>query len=140
MINWNTCQRKYGDPRLEKNMILWDVPEELQISEALPKVIYLNKDLIEPLSRALTNLKENGLAGELKSWDGCFNVRMVRGSTSSMSLHSWGVAVDVNASENGLGQVPQLSPEFVACFTAAGFDWGGNFTRKDGMHFQLSGI
>ncbi len=140
MINGNTCLKKYGDPKHEKNMILWNVPDELQISKAVPERIYCNLDLVEPLSKALANLKENGLESELKTWDGCFNIRKVRGSTTSMSLHSWGVAIDVNASENGLGQEPQLSPEFVACFTSAGFDWGGNFNRKDGMHFQLAGV
>jgi hypothetical protein len=57
-----------------------------------------------------------------------------------MSLHSWGLAIDVNAFENGLNQTPKLSAGFVKCFTDAGFDWGGTWQRKDGMHFQLSKI
>jgi hypothetical protein len=57
-----------------------------------------------------------------------------------MSLHSWGIAIDVNAAWNGLGKEPTLTPEFVKCFTDAGFDWGGTWKRKDGMHFQLSNI
>jgi len=42
--------------------------------------------------------------------------------------------------ELGLNKEPQLSKEFVNCFTLAGFDWGGTWTRKDGMHFQLKSI
>ena len=57
-----------------------------------------------------------------------------------MSLHSWGIAIDVNAFENGLNQIPKLSPGFVKCFTDAGFEWGGTWKRKDGMHFQLAKI
>jgi hypothetical protein len=57
-----------------------------------------------------------------------------------MSLHSWGLAVDLNAFENGLGKEPKLSPGFVKCFTDAGFDWGGTWKRKDGMHFELAKI
>ena len=76
---------------------------------------------------------------ELKTWDGCFNIRKKRG-LSSMSLHSWGLAVDVNAFENGLGQNPKLSKEFVECFTSSGFEWGGFWKKKDGMHFQLAKI
>ena len=77
---------------------------------------------------------------ELKTWDGCFNIRKQRGSLLSMSLHSWGVAIDVNAAWNGLGKVPQLTPAFVKACKDAGFDWGGEWKRKDGMHFQLSKI
>ena len=76
---------------------------------------------------------------ELKTWDGCFNVRRKRG-LKSLSLHSWGIAIDVNAAWNGLGKEPTLSKEFVQCFIDAGFDWGGTWTRKDGMHFQLKTI
>ena len=57
-----------------------------------------------------------------------------------MSLHSWGIAIDVNAAWNQLNMTPTLSPEFVKCFIDAGFDWGGTWQRKDGMHFQLKSI
>jgi hypothetical protein len=57
-----------------------------------------------------------------------------------MSLHSWGIAVDVNAFENGLGKDPKLSKAFVKCFTDAGFNWGGVWRRRDGMHFELAAI
>ena len=57
-----------------------------------------------------------------------------------MSLHSWGIAIDVNAAWNGLDKTPVLSAGFVKCFTDAGFDWGGRWTRKDGMDFQLAKI
>jgi hypothetical protein len=57
-----------------------------------------------------------------------------------MSLHSWGIAIDVTAFENGLGKEPKLSSGFVKCFTDAGFEWGGTWKRKDGMHFELAKI
>ena len=41
-----------------------------------------------------------------------------RGNADSMSLHSWGVAIDVNAAWNGFGKKPTLSTGFVKCFTA----------------------
>jgi len=50
------------------------------------------------------------------------------------------INVDVNAFENAMGKEPKLSSGFVKCFTDAGFDWGGNWKRKDGMHFQLAKI
>lgn len=139
MVTSQQALRKYGPPS-ESNpfMTLWDVPGHLEIG-VIPKKIYCNRDLIMPLALAFTNLIRTGHVNELKTWDGCFNIRKKRG-LNSMSLHSWGIAVDLNAFENGLGQTPKLSPGFVKCFTDAGFDWGGNWTRKDGMHFQLKSI
>jgi hypothetical protein len=138
MVTSAQCLKKYGDPDKESNMTLWDVPTELEIG-VIPKRIYCNKDMVAPLTNAFQNLIDTGKVNELKTWDGCFNKRKKRG-LSSMSLHSWGIAVDVNAAWNGLNMTPKLSAEFVKCFTDAGFDWGGTWKRKDGMHFQLSKI
>lgn len=139
MICSNDCFKKYGTPTTNnKWLTLWDVPTNLEIG-VIPKRIYCNKDLIEPLSRVFKALIETGNVKELKTWDGCFNIRQIKGS-SAMSLHSWGIAVDINAFENQLGMIPRLSDGFVLCFTQNGFDWGGNFSRKDGMHFQLQKI
>jgi hypothetical protein len=138
MVTSQQALKKYGDPTLEKSMIVWDVPTNLEIG-VIPKKLYCNKDMVAPLTQAFTNLISTGKVSELKTWDGCFNIRKKRG-LSSMSLHSWGIAIDVNAAWNGLNKIPQLTPGFVKCFTDAGFEWGGIWTRKDGMHFQLAKI
>lgn len=139
MITSNECLKKYGEPSASnKCMVLFDVPVELEIG-LIPKRIYCNKDLVKPLTTAFKNLISTGRVAEIKTWDGCFNIRKKRG-LSSLSLHSWGLAVDINAFENGLNQEPKLSKAFVECFTDAGFDWGGTWKRKDGMHFQLSSL
>jgi len=138
MITPIDCLRKYGEPQKEKNMILWDIPTELEIG-VIPKKLYCNKDIIEPLRKAFKNLIDRGFVKELKTFDGCFNIRKQRGA-KSQSLHSWGIAIDVNAAWNGLGKKPVLSSGFVKCFKDAGFDWGGDWKRLDGMHFQLSSI
>jgi len=135
LLTSSDCFKKYGAAELEKNMVLWDVPTELEIG-VIPKKIYCNKDMVKPLALAFQNLIKTGCVKELKTWDGCFNIRKKRGSTST-SLHSWGVAIDVNAAWNGFGKKPQLSAVFVKCFTDAGFDWGGVWSKPDGMHFQL---
>jgi len=142
MVTSAQCLKKWGDPALVENelkyMTVWDVPTHLEIG-VIPKKLYCNKIMIAPLIQAFTNLIDRGFVKELKTFDGCFNVRRKRGLTT-MSLHSWGIAIDVNASWNGLHKTPQLSAGFVKCFTDAGFDWGGTWTRKDGMHFQLKSI
>jgi hypothetical protein len=144
---------KYGHPDKKKKLVVWDVPTELEIG-VIPKRIYRNSDLIPVLTQAFKNLIDTGAVKELKTWDGCWNFRPIRGyekkyeaamkagnveaAMKLLSVHS--CAIDVNASENGLGKEPKLSAKFVKCFTDAGMEWGGNWKRKDGMHFQLAAI
>lgn len=138
MVTSTQALKKYGDPIKELGMVLWDVPPTLEIG-VIPKRLYCNRDMVTPLTTAFSNLISRNFVHELKTFDGCFNIRKKR-ALSSMSLHSWGLAVDVNASWNGLNKEPNLTAGFVKCFTDAGFDWGGTWQRKDGMHFQLSKI
>lgn len=129
------CFQRYGLAEAESAMVLWDVPTELEVG-VIPKRIYCNRDMVKPLSQAFKNLITTGFVKELKTWDGCFCIRKKKAGTT-MSLHSWGVAIDVNAAWNGFNKPPILSTGFVKCFTDAGFDWGGVWDVPDGMHFQL---
>jgi hypothetical protein len=142
MVTSAQCLKKWGDPTIVTNelkyMTVWDVPAHLEIG-VIPKRLYCNKIIVGPLSQAFTNLIDREFVKELKTFDGCFNVRRKRG-LKSLSLHSWGIAVDVNAAWNGLGKEPTLSEGFIKCFTDAGFEWGGTWKRPDGMHFQLNNI
>lgn len=147
---------KFGDPSNKEfinSLVIWDVPQYLEIG-FVPKRIYCHPGLIDPLSTAFHNLIERGYVSELKTWDGCWNLRPIRGrekryrelmkagkvleAIKLLSIHSWARAIDLNAGENGLGKKPKLSKGFVKCFTDAGFEWGGNWVRPDGMHFQLA--
>jgi len=135
MITSKQCLDRFGQPESEKWMVLFDVPSEMELG-AIPKRIYCNKYLVEPLKRALLNIIQRGLVSQLKTWDGCFQIRKKRGALSH-SLHSWGMAIDINAAWNAFGAKPTMSKELVACFTDAGFEWGGAWANPDGMHFQL---
>ena len=136
MVKSSDCLKKYGDPTTEKFMTVWDIPSYLEHGH-IPKKLYCNRDMIGPLSIAFRNVIDRGLVEQIKTWDGCFNIRTKRGA-SSTSLHSWGIAIDINAAWNGFGKTPTMSTELVKCFTDAGFDWGGTWSKPDGMHFQLS--
>lgn len=138
MLTSKQALEAYGAPEKEAFMVLWDVPAFLEIG-AIPKRLYCNRDMVKPLTAAFENLIKTGYVKELKTFDGCFNIRKKRGA-STPSLHSWGLAVDLNAAWNGLGKPPTLSAGFVKCFTDAGLDWGGTWGRPDGMHFQLAAI
>jgi hypothetical protein len=140
MVTAKDCLKKYGEPsKANPWLTYWHVPKELQVNN-IPKIIWCNKDLVKPFETALRNVHSRGLVSQLCTFDGCFNIRNIRGGTTP-SLHSWAVAVDLNAKTNQLGTRGDMTPEFVKCFTDAGFDWGGNFkSRLDPMHFQLKSI
>jgi hypothetical protein len=149
MVTSQQALKKYGQASPSNpNLILWDVPTELEIG-VIPKRIYCNKDLVAPLAAAFKALISTGCVNELKTWDGCFNIRKKRG-LASMSLHSWGLAVDMNSWANPLGLNRQqiiakgltpFSEEFLDCFRKNGFDCGADWkSRPDFMHMQLSKI
>lgn len=61
--------------------------------------------------------------------------------SKSLSLHSWGIAVDFDPSLNPMGGKNSRlrTPEgqiFVKVFRDAGWTWGGDWNMKDEMHFQ----
>ena len=143
MVTSRQCIAKYGQPvaAMEyKHLTMWDIPDWINREiPVLPNRLYCNRDLIKPLQKAFENIIERCLQDQVITWDGCFNIRNKRGY-KSWSLHSWAIAIDINAARNPLGKTPKMSKELVACFTDAGFDWGGTWKRKDGMHFQLQSI
>lgn len=135
MITSAQALARYGDPRTEAAMTVLTVPSDLRIG-AVPARVYCNRDLVQPLLRAFENLRDANLADEIRTWDGCFNIRSKR-ANQSLSLHSWGLAIDINASGNQLGKTPTMPANVVLCFLEAGFEWGGTWDVPDGMHFQL---
>ena len=138
MITSTQALARYGDPRTEAAMTLLTVPTELRTG-AVPARIYCNRDLVQPLLRAFENLRDANLTDEIKTWDGCFNIRSKK-VNQSLSLHSWGLAIDINASLNQLGKPPTLPANVVLCFLEAGFEWGGTWDTPDGMHLQLKDL
>jgi len=134
---------KFGDPikdpaSFEKaNLTVWTVPANL--AAKLPfKKIYCNKYLVKPLEEVFKRLDEKGLLSEIKTFDGCFNIRKVRGSATEPSVHSWAMAVDFNAKENGLGMPVKFSKAFLDVWRECGWTCGADFKRLDGMHFQYT--
>ena len=78
--------------------------------------------------------------GTLDDWGYAF--RMIRGSTDSLSNHSSGTAVDLNASKHALTHRNTFTPEnMIKCKALAakyGCKWGGDWKRADEMHFEIN--
>ena len=120
-------------------MMLWDIPADINAAiPALPNRIYCNFRLIPMLEAVLRELMALGLHTEIRTWDGCFNVRKKMGTAQQWSTHSWGIAIDMNAAWNPWKGRVTWSKAFLAVFRKHGFivgaDWG---KQKDGMHFQI---
>jgi hypothetical protein len=87
-------------------------------------------ELIEPIDE-----------GTLDDWG--YAYRDVRGSTTTLSNHSSGTAIDLNATQHPLGKVGTFPIEKVPMIRALakkyGLIWGGDYrNRKDEMHFEIA--
>lgn len=68
--------------------------------------------------------------------------RDIRGRPGVKSNHSWGLAVDVNATQNpmGGGRHGQFPADFGKRIAHLGVKWGGDYmSRTDPMHFEFVG-
>ncbi len=70
---------------------------------------------------------------------GCYYPRFIAGSTT-LSNHSFGLALDLNVPGNQRGTVGEIDREVVAIFKKWGFAWGGDWGYTDPMHFELGQI
>jgi hypothetical protein len=101
-----------------------------------------NRALIRPLRGALGELVRRGLARlvDRRQFAGCYVPRLILGSNDgSISHHTWGAALDLNARANPFGAPPRQDPRLVAVFRRWGFTWGGRWLVPDGMHFEYLG-
>jgi len=91
------------------------------------------------LRAALREIVEENLAHLIDGGDygGCFSPRFINTNPDGrLSHHAWGIAFDVNVSENGFGTEPDLDPGIVTHLEDWGFTWGGRWLVPDGMHFE----
>lgn len=103
------------------------------------------KRAIPQLEAMWAEWEANKLLDRLRTWDGSYVTRFIRGSRTSLSNHAFGTAFDVNAERNQLGVLPALVGkegcvrELVGIANKHGFYWGGHFKgRPDGMHFEVA--
>lgn len=157
MSKTNRCVKLFGNPTIDrltferKHMVLYDIPQDINDAiKALPNKIYLNKVIQEPLTKVFRELIDKGLHDEIKTYDGCFNIRKQRGS-SAISMHSFGIAIDLNAAWNPLirridasqrsavrAKAVQWSDAFLQVWRDNNFECGADWMSVlDGMHFEF---
>jgi hypothetical protein len=86
-------------------------------------------ELIEPIE-----------GGTFDDWG--YAYRDVRGVVGKLSNHASGTAIDLNATKHPLGKVGTFDAAKVPMIRALakkyGLIWGGDWTRKDEMHFEIN--
>jgi hypothetical protein len=98
-----------------------------------------HRAMIRPLRAALGELARRGLSRLVNPGDyaGCYASRRIQ-PRGQLSLHAWGVAIDLNASANPFMGRSRQDPQLVRTMERHGFTWGGDWpTRPDPMHFEL---
>ncbi len=127
----------------KKNIVLVEIPQLVGVVGATRRVPF-HKELEAPVKKLFAAWEEAGLIDLVKSWAGSWVPRFQRGSSTTLSNHSWGTAFDINVPWNGLGVQPALVGRtgsvrrLVPIANELGWFWGGHFTRKDGMHFEAT--
>jgi hypothetical protein len=96
-----------------------------------------NKAIFPQLEAALREVVERGLSSALHpgEYAGCYYPRFIAGSTT-LSNHSFGLAMDFNVPGNQRGTVGEMNRDVVTIFKKWGFAWGGDWGYTDPMHFE----
>lgn len=91
----------------------------------------------------LTEVRDRGLAGSIhrSMYGGIYNPRFIDGDPAKgLSLHSWGMAIDLDVAENQRGTPGLIDRGVVAILKQWGFAWGGDWHYTDPMHVELARI
>jgi hypothetical protein len=98
--------------------------------------------MFKQLRGALAEIQARGLANKIHSADGCYVPRFIeRNPHNSISLHTWGIAIDINAAQNPINHTSTQDPRVVSIFKKWGYTWGGDWASpKDPMHFQIGAL
>ncbi len=108
--------------------------------------ITCHKSLASSIQAAYKEMKAKGFRAFS---NGCYNWRKMTGSSTYMSNHSFGIAIDINPSYNPYTKAStsstwqsapscyKIQGEIVAIWKKYGFYWGGDYNGlKDYMHFE----
>lgn len=127
-----------------QNIVMLSVPQLINIKGS--DRVQFHKVAAHQLIKLWKDWEDAGLLSLVLTWGGSYVPRFIRGSRTTLSNHSFGTAFDINVAWNQLGVVPALVGqkgsvrELVQIANENGFYWGGHFSRKDGMHFEIARI
>jgi hypothetical protein len=114
-------------------------------TEAVPILgnVTCHRVMLPQLRGALQQVVDTGLEHLVDPGDygGCYAPRFIAGDPSKgLSLHTWGIAVDLNVQGNLRGTTGEIDRRVVDIFKSWGFAWGGDWSYTDPMHFELAAL
>jgi len=130
----------------KKNIVMVNIPQLKGIKGCASGNVLFHKLVAKQLQGLFKAWEDEGLLPLIKTFDGAWVARYVRGSRTNLSNHSIGTAFDLNYSWNMLGRVPALVDhegsirKLVPIANEHGFYSGMHFKRLDGMHFEIARI
>lgn len=120
------------------------IPEARWVSEnirteTLPVVgqVRCHKVMLNQLRMVMLEIQRVGRAKSIYDYGGCYVPRYIAGK-STLSNHSFGTAIDLNVQDNLRGVPGKMDRTVVEIFKRFGFDWGGDWSYTDPMHFELA--
>ena len=142
----------FGDPRPyydaksgweDRQLVYCPLPRPLRYAydpAALITRVRAHRLIASHLVETLMACLDAGVPVERLQYGGAYCWRAKRGGMT-LSVHTWGAAVDVEPAANPLGQPWQddgmmLDPRVVSVFESRGWWWGGHWQRPDAQHFQ----
>jgi hypothetical protein len=143
----------YGEPGDPDNLTVIELPYPMRIAWDTTKTvsrIQCHKLIAPNLIAVFTDLLSHYGLQELRRlgidlFGGCFNFRLMRGSKTKWSKHSWAIAIDLDPARNGLKtkwKDAQFSkPEYrfmVDTFYKHGFMSYGKERNYDAMHWEIN--
>ena len=128
---------------IDENLVTVAIPQLKEITKNWDRITFHRKGA-DQLKSAFEEIERLELAKFLLTYDGTWVPRhMSWNKKRSLSRHSWGIAIDINARWNGYGVKPAGESDqgtvrpLVPIFEQHGFCWGGDWSTPDGMHFEL---
>lgn len=111
-------------------------------------IVYFHHKAEDQLVALWQAWEEQDLLDLILTYEGAYAPRFVRGKADEeiLSNHAFGTAFDINYAWNKLGTEPATADttgcvyKLVPVAHEFGFYWGGHFTRRDGMHFEVAKI
>jgi hypothetical protein len=132
----------YGPPCDEDSLVQFHLPQGMRLyGGELISVHRCHRMVQESLEEALQAVRDSLGASRFQSegwfnYCGVFNCRRKRGGTSP-SVHSWGVAIDLDADRNPFrSEERTLSDAGIDVMEYHGWLSGGRAWNHDYMHFQ----